>query len=133
MKDSLDAVAYCGLACLICSETDPEGANCPGCRAGGGEAGCHQRLCCKGRGIDGCWQCDDFPCDEGFATDGHDPAFRGFWVASVRAVREHGLDRYVALVREKMGECVDHADYRCVDALKITAMLTEGRGPRAPD
>lgn len=117
-------VAYCGLVCAVCSDARPENGGCVGCRSGGGEAGCHQRACCTERGIDGCWQCDGFPCEEGFSTDGHDPAFRGFWVASVRCMRDYGLDRYVAMVRARMGDCVDHAGYRCLEALEMIAQLT---------
>ena len=53
-------VAYCGLACCVCSES----AGCPGCR----EEGCKDKEwckpfhCCKERGLEGCWQCPDFPC-----------------------------------------------------------------------
>ena len=117
------AVAYCGLVCSACSEsTDPQVA-CPGCRAGGGEPDCRQRVCCVEQGIDGCWQCDRFPCDEGFATDGHEPGFRGFWIASVQCAREHGLQRYVAMVRTGLGQSFDHAEYRWQSAEVIARLL----------
>ncbi|MBS6180907.1 MAG: DUF3795 domain-containing protein [Erysipelotrichaceae bacterium] len=54
-------MAYCGLACCVCSESD-----CPGCHARGCEhkAMCGILDCCMRKGIDGCYACDEFPCDE---------------------------------------------------------------------
>ena len=30
------------------------------CREGGGPQHCDIRICCRNKGIDGCWQCEDF-------------------------------------------------------------------------
>ncbi len=51
MKD----MALCGLACVLCSETD-----CPGCKARGCSqvSDCSVYQCSTGRGLDGCYQCD---------------------------------------------------------------------------
>ncbi|AEV30402.1 hypothetical protein SpiGrapes_2642 [Sphaerochaeta pleomorpha str. Grapes] len=52
--------AFCGLACCVCSEN----ADCPGCRNEGckDKQWCKNFLCCKEKGLDGCYQCDQFPC-----------------------------------------------------------------------
>ena len=128
MADALRSVAYCGFVCTACSEAMRENANCPGCRSGGGDAGCRQRLCCVKRGIDGCWECAGFPCEEGFATDGHDPAFRAFWLASVRCLREHGLGCYVSMVESRLGRAFDHATFRGRSEEEVRAALQERRG-----
>ena len=54
-------MAYCGLACCVCSESD-----CPGCHARGCEYKdmCGILACCLRKGMDGCYVCDEFPCDE---------------------------------------------------------------------
>ena len=54
-------MAYCGLACCVCSESD-----CTGCHARGCEhkAMCGILDCCLRKGIDGCYACDEFPGDE---------------------------------------------------------------------
>lgn len=53
--------AYCGLACCICSENE----NCLGCRNDGctDKQGCQSYDCCKEKGLNGCWECSDFPCN----------------------------------------------------------------------
>jgi len=53
-------MAYCGLACCVCGEN---GA-CPGCRNEGckDKEWCKNFMCCKQKGMEGCWQCDEFPC-----------------------------------------------------------------------
>ncbi len=53
--------AYCGLACCLCREAK----DCPGCR----QEGCHDKewcqsfQCCQKQNLKGCWECQDFPCD----------------------------------------------------------------------
>lgn len=50
--------AVCGLACMLCSAED-----CPGCKAKDG-GNCSVYQCAAGKGLDGCYQCENFPCDE---------------------------------------------------------------------
>ncbi len=54
-------LAMCGLACVLCSEED-----CCGCKARGCKEGCDCSVyqCVKTRNIDGCYECDNFPCEE---------------------------------------------------------------------
>lgn len=49
-----------------------------GCRNGGGNPWCKIRQCCQKKGIDGCWECEEFLNDckklkflEGVHDDGH--------------------------------------------------------------
>ncbi len=54
-------MALCGLACVLCSEE-----NCPGCKARGcKEVGdCSVYQCAAKKGLEGCYECDAFPCEE---------------------------------------------------------------------
>jgi hypothetical protein len=54
-------IAYCGLACCVCSENE----SCPGCRMDGckNKADCRSYRCCVQKGLSGCWECSSFPCD----------------------------------------------------------------------
>lgn len=56
----MNAVAYCGLACCLCSENQ----TCSGCQDGGCEAHawCKNYTCCREKGLAGCWECESFPC-----------------------------------------------------------------------
>ncbi len=53
-------IAYCGLACCVCSENE----NCAGCRNAGckDKEWCKSFNCCKQNGFNGCWECTEFPC-----------------------------------------------------------------------
>jgi hypothetical protein len=53
-------IAYCGLACVVCSEN----INCVGCRNEGctDKEWCKNLQCCKTKGLNGCWECNEFPC-----------------------------------------------------------------------
>lgn len=59
MKREL-GIAYCGLACCLCSEQE----SCPGCRSDGCQDKdfCRNLRCCKAHGYEGCWACRSFPC-----------------------------------------------------------------------
>ena len=63
------------------------------CRGGGGPPVCKIRSCCQKKGIDGCWQCDEFEkCQkfESFRTiHGDSPR------QNLRAIRKFGLDKWV--------------------------------------
>lgn len=59
--DESKGVAYCGLACCVCSENK----SCAGCRNDGckGKDWCKSYNCCKSKALNGCWECEQFPCD----------------------------------------------------------------------
>jgi hypothetical protein len=105
----MDEIAYCGLDCPTCVHSNKEREACAGCHQGGGAADCYQRKCCEERGLNGCWQCDEFPCSQGFFGD---KVWRGLCVGCCEVIRKVGKDRYARLVREKMGEQVELGDYR---------------------
>lgn len=54
-------LAYCGLVCAVCSENE----NCPGCRKEGckDKEWCKNFICARQKHINGCWECEDFPCN----------------------------------------------------------------------
>ena len=54
-------IAYCGLACAVCSEN----GTCVGCRNEGcrDKDRCENLRCCRAKGLEGCWECGDFPCE----------------------------------------------------------------------
>lgn len=58
--DRRRGIAYCGLACALCGEE----RDCAGCRDDGcvGKESCKNLRCCRSKGLDGCWECGEFPC-----------------------------------------------------------------------
>ena len=112
-----DTVAYCGLVCGLCKGAQ-EG--CEGCRKGGGDAECHQRACCLERGIEGCWLCEDLPCDSGFFAD---EAWRGLCIGLVQCIRERGMEQFVSLVEARLEKVVDYGEYRHKTEQEVLAML----------
>lgn len=54
------SIAYCGLVCKLCSEG--KSGKCVGCREKCG--GCTIKECAQEREINGCWECNLFPCNE---------------------------------------------------------------------
>jgi hypothetical protein len=83
-------IAYCGLACAVCSEN----INCIGCRSEGckDKGWCKNFQCCKKKGLIGCWECQDFPCKDSMLDNIRIRTFAKF-------IKEYG--------EEKLLECVE--------------------------
>ena len=109
MNDLSDTVGYCGLICGVCFGLGPEGCDCRTAPKPE-EADCYQRNCCISKHIDGCWECEDFPCDNGYFAEA-DGGWRGLCIASVQYARDYGLDALVELVVRKHGSRMDHSPY----------------------
>ncbi len=82
--DRTKGIAYCGLACCVCSEN----ASCNGCRSRGckGTEWCKSFNCCKDKGLNGCWECPDFPCGNEMLDK---PRVRAF----AKFITEYGEDK----------------------------------------
>lgn len=83
MKREL-GIARCGLACCVCCEN----ADCVGCHADGckDREWCENRKCTIKKGLDGCWQCTDFPCNSPMLAK---PRVRAF----AEYIRKFGAER----------------------------------------
>ena len=74
----MDSIAYCGLVCGRCHLR----AECDGCKntaslCDRGEV-CFQRNCCLEKGLEGCWECADFPCGKDMHGPEYDLRIRAF-------------------------------------------------------
>jgi len=122
-------MAYCGLACCVCSEK----ATCAGCRNDGcrDKDWCKNRNCCLSRGIKGCWECEAFPCEGGMLDK---PRIRTF----ARMVNELGEARLMeCLARNERDGVVYHdpgqltGDYdRCESEAALAALIVKGVSSR---
>lgn len=88
--DADRGIAFCGLACCVCREN----GNCAGCRKGGcGEREtCRNYQCCSQKGLEGCWECGDFPCDAPMLAKTRVRAFAEY-------VAEYGKERLMAALK----------------------------------
>ena len=66
--------------------------NCRGCRNENCRlfSGCGVRPCHQEKGVDFCFQCDDFPCDR----TGFDENLQGRWVALNERIRAVGIEAF---------------------------------------
>lgn len=64
------------------------------CREGGGPPFCKMRKCCVKKGIDGCWECDDFEtCDNlDFLRPVHDDAH----LKNLRILNRRGPEAFIS-------------------------------------
>jgi hypothetical protein len=95
MTDISKDVAYCGLICPLDSCFE----NCGGCRNGKGcgDKDCFHKICCNKKSIKGCWECNEFPCNEGYFKEENKSS--GQFIGCVRYIKEEGLLNYIEAVK----------------------------------
>lgn len=119
-------LAYCGLACSLCSEN----GECKGCQNLEQPCfeGCENFSCVRERGLAGCWECPDFPCGKGM--HGSNPRARAF----VKFAQERGVETLLdCLERNARAGVVYHrpggltGDYDLETEQEIFSLLEKGR------
>ncbi len=63
------------------------------CRGGGGPPFCNMRKCCQRKGIEGCWQCDEFETCE--KLDFLKPAHGEAHLKNLRTLKRKGVDAFL--------------------------------------
>ena len=63
------------------------------CRNGGGPPFCKMRQCCQKKGIDGCWQCDEFETCE--KLDFLKPSHGDAHLKNLRIIKKQGIDNFI--------------------------------------
>lgn len=123
-NEIVDSIAYCGLICALdfCYE------NCDGCKAGTGcgDSKCIQRECCIEKTLDGCWECDEFPCNRGYFSD--DNESKGQFVGCVKYIKEVGLQEYADRVRRNQGKGIRYGmggDYKHKSEAEVMNLLSD--------
>lgn len=112
-----ESIAFCGLVCGLCDHND-------GCLC---KASCHHRACCLEKGYDGCWECDEFPCDAGRFTNEN----RGQTLGFVEYIKEFGKARFIEklLSNQKKGILYGMSGaYRHKTYEEVRRKLRDGEG-----
>ncbi len=122
------SIAYCGLACCVCSENK----TCIGCKSGACDIHiwCKNYNCCREKGLNGCWECADFPCS-GTMLD--KPRILAF----ARFAKDNSADELTrCLMRNEAAGVVYHykgqlvGDYDlCSNENEIAEMIRSGKRP----
>lgn len=119
-------IACCGLACCVCSRNE----TCVGCRNEGcsGKDWCVNLKCCREKGLNGCWECAEFPCEGSMLDKLKIRTFATF-------VRDHGeaeLMRFLArnerngMVYHYPDQIVGDYDAATTEA-ELLRLICEGR------
>lgn len=111
------AVAYCGLICAGCPGL---GDDCAGCRQGGGDEACLVRDCCQERGYQGCWECDEMPCEKGPFGN---PESAGLCTALIQTVQARSLEGMMAHIRRRLGQVINMGALSGLTAAQVRALL----------
>ena len=95
-KQIADSIAYCGLICGLCQ---PEAVcSCKGnnhCGKRMSPQGCYQYNCCREKGINGCWECEESPCGKDMLAP-EKVKLRAF----VRCIKQDGIEQFSKYIVE---------------------------------
>jgi len=80
--------------------------DCEGCPAGGGNPDCAIRICAKEKGLAGCWECDQEPCEKLGEIDEGYPGV----VENRQRIREIGLEAWLAEQKAEVEAGFSYAD-----------------------
>lgn len=97
VEEIKDSIAYCGLVCKLCNEG--KSGQCIGCR--GKCNGCSIKECAQGRRINGCWECNEFPCEEGMFKNKRTKTF-------VRLAKDEGLYKLAEYLKKNSDKGVQY-------------------------
>ena len=98
----------CGLNCGLCPRFHTDGSSrCPGC-AGEGFSEVHPACgilsCCRRKGIEYCFQCEDFPCPKYNSVDSSDSFItHRNQILDLEKAKHIGMEAYEAQLDEKTG------------------------------
>jgi len=126
--DMKDSIAYCGLVCDFCMPGKCSCKNNNHCGKRLSKEGCYQYTCCKGKNIDGCWECDKAPCGRDMMAKEH-VKIKAF----VRCMKEDGVERFCEyLKRNRDNGVVYHrdginGDYDLDSEEKVLKLLRTGK------
>ena len=83
-------LGYCGIACVLCGLYSK---GCPGCVDGVASGfNCSLGKCAANKGVDGCYACPEYPCDEKMLQGKRSKAF-------IRYVQELGTQALIEQLR----------------------------------
>ena len=83
-------LGYCGIACCLCGLYNK---GCSGCFAGVASGfDCSVGKCAAGKGVDGCYACSEYPCEEKILQGKRSKAF-------TRYVQEFGTEALIERLR----------------------------------
>jgi hypothetical protein len=91
-------LGYCGVICSICKNLED---NCKGCIDHGGDMNCYQRICCIDKNIDGCWQCNTYPCKKGYFVDEEG---MGLCLGFVSCIKKKGINFFFMISKTEIGK-----------------------------
>ena len=127
-KDVIENVGRCGKICTFCKDA----AFCRGCGSTSAECakhltreGCYQYHCSKQKGLAGCWECDDAPCDMDVFSKDNNIRYRAF----VRFAKYEGVEELGKCVFQNMIHGIRYGEGKAYDQFdseeKVVQLLTK--------
>lgn len=126
-KKLTERIGYCGLIC----ELDSCYGNCGGCKTPGANCGdkdCFHKKCCIEKSLNGCWECEQAPCDYGYFSKSDSSS--GQFTGCIRHIKLVGLTAYVDKIKANTLKGIKYGmrgDYGNRSEEEVLKLLEEGK------
>ncbi|MBN1797748.1 MAG: DUF3795 domain-containing protein [Spirochaetales bacterium] len=123
-----NSIAYCGLVCKLCHLA----GTCNGCKITEtncgkylSQEGCYHRDCCTQKNIDGCWECDEYPC----ARDMFIGKTKGEILGFCTCIKEQGKRKFIEYLVQNMKAGIKYGieSYGDLNAKQVLELLKHGK------
>lgn len=119
-----DSIAYCGLVCKLCNSG--KSGQCKGCREK--NDGCSIKSCAQDKKINGCWECNEFPCDEGMFKNKRNMAF-------LKCAKKEGVHKLAEYLKKNADNGIEYhkedgskGDYDILDSEDAILEVLRNKG-----
>lgn len=126
IEEIKNSIAYCGLVCKLCNASKI--GQCKGCREK--SDGCSIKECSKSRGVNGCWECSKYPCEEKAFKNKRNRVF-------LQCAKDEGVHSLASYLKNNYDEGIKYhkedgsiGDYDILDnEAKILKLLKKSKNP----
>lgn len=122
-KEMLNGVGYCGLVCMFCN-------GCNSCREKDSgimieDIECYHKRCSLISNLNGCWECEKFPCSEG-------NMFNNIRVRSfVQFIKDEGIETFMDCIVRNQQNGITYGEKNDYDKVstseEIIGLINQGK------
>lgn len=122
-QEMLNGLGYCGLVCMFCN-------GCSSCREKdegirNEDIECYHKRCALMNNLNGCWECDKFPCSEGNMFQS--TRIRTF----VQYIKDEGLETFMDCIIKNQQNGITYGENNDYDKVstseEVIGLINQGK------
>ncbi len=122
-KEILQGIGYCGLVCMFCNGCDSCRDKDQGIQVE--EIECYHKRCAMMSDLNGCWECEKFPCSAG-------NMFNNIRVRTfVQFIKEEGIETFIKCIMKNQQNGIKYGEANEYDkvstGIEVFELLNKGK------